>query len=309
MPKLFLSHSNVDKDRFVRPLADLLRSKGIDVWLDEVEMRPGDDIIQKMFEEGIGKADAVAIILSEASLQSRWVREELSVSVVRRVTHSTRLIPVVLDNVVPPVSLSHLLYISEVEGLDRVAQRIADVLLNLPAKPEVGPEPEIVGYIPRIRGLDKPDELLLRFVCEELLANNGYPAVDRENFIAFADGKGISEERLEESLSALASSYYIEEMVESGSRLPFAVKATRFGFGQYLRYYYPNLETVTKDVVASIVNDGHFQDSQIALAKKLPIALVDFILDTFESDGHVVLSRAVDGVYINQKPTLCRLLR
>jgi tetratricopeptide (TPR) repeat protein len=74
MIRVFLSHSSQDKP-FVRDLADVLRQDElIRVWLDEAEIRPGDNIVSKI-TEGLD-ADVVLLILSPDSVDSQWVKEE-----------------------------------------------------------------------------------------------------------------------------------------------------------------------------------------------------------------------------------------
>ena len=74
MVSVFLSHSSKDK-RVVRELADFLRQDDlIRVWLDEAEIRPGDNIVSKI-AEGLD-ANVVLLILSPDSVDSQWVREE-----------------------------------------------------------------------------------------------------------------------------------------------------------------------------------------------------------------------------------------
>ena len=75
-PVIFLSHSSPNKD-FVRGLAKKLKKDNIDVWLDELEIKIGESIHQKV-NEGLKKSDFFAIVLSEASVNSKWVQEELS---------------------------------------------------------------------------------------------------------------------------------------------------------------------------------------------------------------------------------------
>jgi hypothetical protein len=104
-PKVFLSHASEDKDRFVVGFARLLRESGVDVWLDQWEMKPGDSLVDKIFEEGLKEARAVIIVLSTTSVQKPWVREELNASVVNRISRGTRLIPVVIDECDVPESL------------------------------------------------------------------------------------------------------------------------------------------------------------------------------------------------------------
>ena len=52
-PKVFVSHASEDKERFVRNFATQLRAQGIDAWVDEWEIVPGDSLIDKIFEEGL----------------------------------------------------------------------------------------------------------------------------------------------------------------------------------------------------------------------------------------------------------------
>lgn len=104
-PKVFLSHASEDKDRFVVDFARKLRENGVDAWLDQWEMRPGDSLVDKIFEEGLKEARAVIIVLSKVSVQKPWVREELNTSVVNRISRGTRLIPVIIDDCEVPESL------------------------------------------------------------------------------------------------------------------------------------------------------------------------------------------------------------
>lgn len=95
-PKVFISHASEDKDRFVVEFARRLRENGVDAWLDQWEMRPGDSLVDKIFEEGLKEARSVIVVLSTVSVQKPWVREELNASVVNRISLGARLIPVVI---------------------------------------------------------------------------------------------------------------------------------------------------------------------------------------------------------------------
>jgi len=75
-PVIFICHSSRDKT-FVRGLVTRLRADGIEVWLDELEVRIGDSIHQKI-NDGLKRSDFVAVVLSTASVSSKWVQEELS---------------------------------------------------------------------------------------------------------------------------------------------------------------------------------------------------------------------------------------
>ena len=109
-PKVFVSHASEDKDRFVVEFARRLRENGVDAWLDQWEMKPGDSLVDKIFEEGLKEARAVIVVLSKVSVQKPWVREELNTSVVNRISRGTRLIPVVIDDCEVPESLRSTLW-------------------------------------------------------------------------------------------------------------------------------------------------------------------------------------------------------
>lgn len=73
--KVFISHSSSDKG-FVRTLKDDLNANGINTWLDEDELRLGDKLIHKL----LGAIDTTThfiIILSQESINSKWVKLEL----------------------------------------------------------------------------------------------------------------------------------------------------------------------------------------------------------------------------------------
>jgi tetratricopeptide (TPR) repeat protein len=75
MAHLFLSHSSAD-DGFVRELRAALADLGQEVWIDSRQLRGGDPLeseIQAAIEAGAG----FAVLVSPASLQSRWVGKEL----------------------------------------------------------------------------------------------------------------------------------------------------------------------------------------------------------------------------------------
>lgn len=75
MTKVFISHSSVD-DGFVRGLQQLLSDLGQDVWIDSRELR-GGDLLWPDIQKAIDEASAYAVVVSPASLQSKWVGKEL----------------------------------------------------------------------------------------------------------------------------------------------------------------------------------------------------------------------------------------
>jgi hypothetical protein len=104
----FLSHSSLDK-AFARRLYEDLRAIGVNCWLDEKEILPGDKIVGAI-DRGIRLADKVILVCSEQSLSPRtgwWVEQELerALSKERELRTSGAadvqvLIPITLDNYV-----------------------------------------------------------------------------------------------------------------------------------------------------------------------------------------------------------------
>jgi hypothetical protein len=90
VPTAFLSHASEDKAGFAEPLGRELASLGIRPWLDKWEIRPGDSLVTKLFDEGVAAVDAVIVVVSQYSAGKPWVRAELDAAMVRRITQNTR---------------------------------------------------------------------------------------------------------------------------------------------------------------------------------------------------------------------------
>lgn len=106
----FLSHSSKDK-HFVARLANDLGSSGINVWYDEWAIDYGESIVEKIFK-GLSESDFLIVVLSEHSIISNWVREELNIITMKKLNgRNIRIIPLILDDSEIPDHLSHLKYI------------------------------------------------------------------------------------------------------------------------------------------------------------------------------------------------------
>jgi TIR domain len=71
---VFISHSSKDK-QFATWLSVDLSSRGHDPWLDEWKIRAGDSIM-KSIAVGLDSCDVVVVVLSEYSVESKWVERE-----------------------------------------------------------------------------------------------------------------------------------------------------------------------------------------------------------------------------------------
>lgn len=106
---VFISHSSKDKN-FTEQLAIDLRAFGVEVWYDAWAIDLGDSIVDKVFSN-LGRSNVLLVLISRSSIDSKWVKEELNVSIMRRLSSDDiRIIPVRLDNAELPNYLQHILY-------------------------------------------------------------------------------------------------------------------------------------------------------------------------------------------------------
>lgn len=75
---IFLSHSSTDKP-FVRFIAAELQECGLEIWLDEREMKAGQ-YLPEAIEIGIRSSSAVTVFVSPTSLKSSWVEREIDLA-------------------------------------------------------------------------------------------------------------------------------------------------------------------------------------------------------------------------------------
>jgi hypothetical protein len=108
--RAFLSHSSADR-LLATEIYRALRDQAVDVWFDRVELRPGDSLLQKI-GEGIGNAEHVLVLVTDASRASRWVEKELSIALAREINGSgPRVIPLLLEGCEIPTILADKLYV------------------------------------------------------------------------------------------------------------------------------------------------------------------------------------------------------
>jgi hypothetical protein len=91
---VFISHATEDKPGVVRPLAHALRSRDVDVWYDEFELRIGDSLRRKI-DNGIARSRFGLVVLSPAFFAKNWPQYELDGLVALDVNSGgSRLLPI-----------------------------------------------------------------------------------------------------------------------------------------------------------------------------------------------------------------------
>lgn len=106
--KVFISHSSKDKP-FVRKICRNLWEKGYQVWLDEKELVPGDALSLRL-SDALQQSRVVIVVVTENSIQSKWLSFELSKATERMVEGNCRIIPILKGNIEVPSELKGLIY-------------------------------------------------------------------------------------------------------------------------------------------------------------------------------------------------------
>lgn len=295
-PKVFVSHASEDKARFVVEFARRLRENGVDAWLDQWEMKPGDSLVDKIFEEGLKEARAVVIVLSATSVQKPWVREELNASVVNRISRGTKLIPVVIDDCDVPEALRSTVWqkVDDFNDYGASLQRILSVIFDVTDKPAIGAPPaRFSGPVSLIAGLSRVDDLALRAVAR-IQIDEGAGLVDWERLRTESSLHDVPQQELLDSLEILEQHYFIKVGRVIGAPLSHVV-LTDYGFQKYAEAYVEDYQDVVTQIAALLVNEDVRQNQELATRVGKPVAFADFILNLMESNKHIKLSKSLGG--------------
>ena len=80
----FISHSTSDKEAVVLPLVMALRERGQRVWYDDLEIKPGDDLAQRI-NLGIASSLFGVVVISKTFFGRRWTEAEIKSLMARKV--------------------------------------------------------------------------------------------------------------------------------------------------------------------------------------------------------------------------------
>jgi len=128
---VFVSHNNQDKP-VARRVAHRLQAYGINVWLDERELRIGDELDVKIAEH-IRRSGLVLVLASGAAARSAWVARELEFGI----SAGKTIFPLFIDDVV------HEAVFSNFKGLDATdPHRLENVVLEIAGALAGEPLPE-----------------------------------------------------------------------------------------------------------------------------------------------------------------------
>ena len=125
----FICHASEDKDAFVRPLAEALRSHHLQVWYDEFALDVGDNL-REAIDKGLTASRYGIVVLSPSFFRKRWPNRELNGLVARETAEDRGMILPVWHDVdqdevmtfSPP--LADLRAVVSADGLSAVVEQL-----------------------------------------------------------------------------------------------------------------------------------------------------------------------------------------
>ncbi len=145
-----------------------MNANGVPLFFDKWDIAPGDSLVEKIFREGLAHSQFFFVVLSQASVNSRWVKEELDVATVRRVEGFTRVVPLLMEDCDIPLSLRSLRCIDMRKDFDAGVHELTKLVYGINDRPALGPIPlPIQGLEKSIGGLSREASTVGRILLQQ----------------------------------------------------------------------------------------------------------------------------------------------
>jgi hypothetical protein len=109
--RVFISYSRKD-EWFADRLQGALSKRGVGVWIDKKEILVGDSLIQRI-REGISTSQYICAVISNNSINSNWVQEELDLAMNQQIERGkVKVLPILIESKIElPSFLKGKLYV------------------------------------------------------------------------------------------------------------------------------------------------------------------------------------------------------
>lgn len=125
---VFISYNHKDSDIAEKLALELIRHD-IKVWKDSWRIGVGDSLIQKV-QDGLEGARFFCVIFSKQSLESEWVKREITAALLREIEdHKVMLLPIVLDDCKLPLLIRDKFYADFRLGFDEGIKKLLAAIL------------------------------------------------------------------------------------------------------------------------------------------------------------------------------------
>lgn len=89
----FLCHASEDKEAMVVPFAAAMKDKGLKAWIDEKNLRWGDNLVARI-QDGLSRSRFVVVFITEAFLSKKWPDTELNTALSMEIGGKTLVLPI-----------------------------------------------------------------------------------------------------------------------------------------------------------------------------------------------------------------------
>ena len=293
-PKVFISHAGEDNP-FVRDFAERLRDNGVDAWVAEWEILPGDKLIDKIFEQGIGQCDAFVVVLSQNSVKKPWVVEELDAALVRRIEGQTKIIPIRIDDCEVPVALQATAWINIAleSDYDTEFHKVLSSVFGKPTKPPIGARPTVFREIDLVGSYSLEETKILEFIVKQQREKN-FDYIGLTQFReAFPD---LPAEVINDAIEVFESDGILKVYREMGTA-PFTfsfLELRSLGWVQYASHFL-NIDTEAdiSSVLTLIASEGAVSGSVISQGLDMEPVRVNMAVDYLERLAYVQCLRTM----------------
>ncbi len=128
MARVFVSHRGSDLAEATK-LANELRLKGHDVWLDEWKINLGDSVVAEI-DSALDAAAYVILCYSSSGVHSPWMGREWMSTLARQLSGvRVKLLPVMLTGGGPPAILADIKYVDLSTNWSRGINQLCSVIV------------------------------------------------------------------------------------------------------------------------------------------------------------------------------------
>ena len=290
--------------------AEALTKKDVKVWMDDWVLLPGDSIVEKIYDEGISKSDIMIVVLSQNSVESKWVKDEINTGKIISIEQGMKIIPIIIDDCKVPECLKSTLFekISDVGNYSKSLDRIIAAIFDIGDRKSPGCSPKYVDtHIVKLGTLNRIDNIVFRLSCEKAIGE-GHPFLNIEDLEQEFIDLEISRDQYNESLEILDGRFYIKAIRVNSPYIP-SFNVTSYGFQEYLLNYIENYEDILKNVIFEIANKN-WHSEEVAEKQNIPVMITNHIFNWLADQNLVRLSKVIspyEDIY-HMSPELKRLL-
>lgn len=128
---LFLSHASEDKV-FTKPLADKLKSVGLEVWYDDHDLNKSEQLREDL-DNGLKKSDFGVIVLSKNYFIKGWTQLELNAWINLLVYSNRKIITIyygvnIHDVIAFSPIVSTINAFQSTDGIDKISSGVYDII-------------------------------------------------------------------------------------------------------------------------------------------------------------------------------------